>query len=276
MNVNMYENPIYRENEETLRRFGYLFADPVSGFLACGWEGKGKMLEPAQILEAALDALTAKDLNGTTVLVTAGPTREEIDPVRFVSNHSSGKMGYALARAARQRGARVILVSGPTALEQPWGVELVAVESAEEMRDAVLARAGECDVVIKAAAVADYRPRERAGDKVKKTGEEMTVPMVKNPDILRELGGRKRPGQILVGFAAETSSLEEHAAAKLAAKNLDLIVANDVSAPGAGFNVATNIVTLLFRDGRREKLPLLAKETVAGEILDRIATLRQG
>lgn len=275
MNVNMYENPIYRENEEKLRRHGHLFADPVSGFLACGWEGKGKMLEPSMILESAVAALSPKDLAGTTVMVTAGPTREELDPVRFISNHSSGKMGYALARCAWMRGARVVLVSGPTSLSPPFGVEFMGVESAVEMRDAVLARAGESDVVIKAAAVADYRPRERAGGKLKKGGEEMVVELVKNPDILRELGAAKRGGQLLVGFAAETADLEANAAVKLAEKNLDMIVANDVSEPGAGFNVDTNIVRLLYRDGSREQLPMLSKDEVAQTILDRIVTLRR-
>jgi len=276
MNVNMYENPIYRENEEKLRRLGYLFAEPVSGFLACGWEGKGKMQDPSLILEAAVAALTAKDLAGRTVLVTAGPTREELDPVRFISNHSSGKMGYALARAAWRRGARVVLVSGPTALTPPFGVELVPVESAAEMHAAVLERAAVCDVIIKSAAVADYRPKERAGDKLKKRREEMVVELVKNPDILRELGGAKRPGQLLVGFAAETADLEANAALKLETKNLDMIVANDVSAPGAGFNVDTNLVRLLYRDGGREVLPLLAKDEVADAVLDRVARLLGG
>ncbi|HZV81083.1 MAG TPA: bifunctional phosphopantothenoylcysteine decarboxylase/phosphopantothenate--cysteine ligase CoaBC [Geobacteraceae bacterium] len=274
MNVNMYENPLYRENEEKLRRHGYLFVDPVSGYLACGWEGKGKMQEPALILEAAVAAVSAQDLAGVTVMVTAGPTREEVDPVRFVSNHSSGKMGYALARAAWRRGARVLLVSGPTALAPPFGAELIPVESAREMREKVLERAGLCDVIIKAAAVADYRPRERAGDKLKKTGEEMVIELVKNPDILRELGGAKLPGQLLVGFAAETADLEANATVKLREKNLDMIVANDVSAPGAGFGVDTNIVRLLYRDGTKEDLPLLAKDEVASAILDRIVALR--
>jgi len=275
MNVNMYENPIYRENEAKLRRYGYLFAEPVSGFLACGWEGKGKMQEPVLILESAEAALCRKDLAGTTVLVTAGPTREELDPVRFISNHSSGKMGYALARCAWMRGARVVLVSGPTALPAPFGVEFIAVESAVEMRGAVLARAGECDVIIKAAAVADYRPRVRAEGKLKKKGEEMVVELLKNPDILRELGAAKRPGQLLVGFAAETDDLETNATVKLEEKNLDMIVANDVSTPGAGFNVDTNIVRLLYRDGTGEQLPMLSKEEVAEIILDRIVTLRR-
>lgn len=273
MNVNMYDNPLYRENEDKLRRHGYLFAEPVTGYLACGWEGKGKMQDPALILEEAIAALTVNDLAGKTVLVTAGPTREELDPVRFISNHSSGKMGYALAGAARRRGARVILVSGPTALQPPCGVEFIAVESAAEMRAAVLKHFPGCDVTIKAAAVADYRPKERAGDKLKKRGEEMVIELVKNPDILRELGERKRAGQLLVGFAAETADLEANATIKLTEKNLDLIVANDVSASGAGFNVDTNIVRLLFRDGAKEELPLLPKDQVAAVILDRIVAL---
>jgi len=273
MNVNMYDNPLYRENEDKLRRHGYLFVEPVTGFLACGWEGKGKMQEPALILEEAIAALTPGDLAGKTVLVTAGPTREELDPVRFISNHSSGKMGYALAREARRRGARVVLVSGPTALQPPCGVEFVTVESAAEMRAAVLSSFADCDVIIKAAAVADYRPKERAGDKLKKRGAEMVIELVKNPDILRELGERKRAGQLLVGFAAETADLEANATLKLTEKNLDLIVANDVSASGAGFNVDTNIVRLLFRDGSKEDLPLLPKDQVAAVILDRISAL---
>jgi phosphopantothenoylcysteine decarboxylase/phosphopantothenate--cysteine ligase len=276
MNVNMYENRLYRENEEKLRRHGYLFADPVSGYLACGWEGQGKMQEPGLILETAVAALSPKDLAGVTVMVTAGPTMEEIDPVRFISNHSSGKMGYALARAAWRRGARVVLVSGPTALTPPFGAEFIPVENASQMREAVLARAPECDVIIKAAAVADYRPRERAGDKLKKRSEEMAVELVKNPDILRELGHVKPSGQLLVGFAAETADLDAHATAKLTGKNLDMIVANDVSAPGAGFGVDTNIVRLLYRDGTKEELPLLSKEEVAAAILDRVVTLRRG
>jgi phosphopantothenoylcysteine decarboxylase/phosphopantothenate--cysteine ligase len=274
MNVNMYENAIYRENEEKLRRLGYRFADPVSGFLACGWEGKGKMQEPDLIVESALDALAPKDLAGLTIMVTAGPTREEIDPVRFISNRSSGKMGYALARAAQRRGARVILVSGPTALAPPVGVEFTAVNSAREMHDAVMEKFAGCDAVIKSAAVADYRPKERAGDKQKKQGVNMTLELVKNPDILEKLGSLKKPGQLLVGFAAETTAVDKNAGLKLEAKNLDLIVANDVSQPGAGFDTDTNIVRLLYRDGRREELPLLTKNAVADEILNRVIDLR--
>lgn len=275
MNVNMYENPIYRENEEKLRRHGYLFADPVQGYLACGWEGKGKMLEPAQILEEAQSALSPKDLAGLKILVTAGPTREEIDPVRFISNHSSGRMGYALAGAARARGAEVTLVSGPVSITPPHGVALVNTDSAEEMRNAVITIAGRFDVIIKAAAVADYRPAAREDQKIKKKSVGESLVLSRTGDILAELGKVKRPEQTLVGFAAETENLQENAAAKLQAKNLDMIVANDVSAEGAGFNVGTNIVRIIYRDGRSEELPILPKEAVAKEILDRVAALRR-
>ena len=274
MNVNMYQNPIYKENEERLRRHGYLFVEPARGLLACGWEGEGKLQDPEVILEEARSALSAKDLAGERVLVTAGPTREEIDPVRFISNHSSGKMGYALARAARRRGAQVTLVTGPTCLPFPWGVDTVAVSSAEEMRADVLARFEESSIVIKAAAVADYRPETRSGEKIKKETAPLAVSFVKNPDILAELGQRKGT-QTIVGFAAETGSLLENAAKKLTAKNVDMIVANDISMPGAGFNVDTNIVKLLYRDGRVEELPLLEKEELADRILDRVAALRR-
>ncbi len=275
MNVNMYENPLYQDNEAKLKRHGYHFAAPVTGWLACGWEGNGKMQEPAVIVEAALNLLTAKDLDGIKILVTAGPTREEIDPVRYITNHSSGKMGFAIARAARLRGASVTLVSGPVAIAPPFGVELIKTESAAEMQSAVIACAPDCDVIIKAAAVADYRPIERAGQKIKKQTGEVGIYLVKTADILAELGMMKRGGQILVGFAAETENLADNAAAKLQAKNLDMIVANDVSAAGAGFNGDTNIVRFFWRSGKSEELPLMAKEKVAGEILDRIILLRQ-
>jgi phosphopantothenoylcysteine decarboxylase/phosphopantothenate--cysteine ligase len=273
MNVNMYQNPLYRANEERLGAHGFRIVDPVRGELACGWEGEGKMQQPAVILEEALRLLAPQDLSGETVLVTAGPTREELDPVRFISNHSSGKMGYAIARAARLRGARVILVSGPVCLPPPHGVETVCVESAEEMRQVAMGRLAESSIIIKAAAVSDYRPAERAGEKVKKTGETLTLGLVKNADILQQLG-KVKGDRILVGFAAETEKLREHAAEKLATKNLDLIVANDVGKAGAGFNVDTNIVTLLYRDGRQEELPCMAKDDLAWQLLDRICSLR--
>ncbi|MCM2357967.1 MAG: bifunctional phosphopantothenoylcysteine decarboxylase/phosphopantothenate--cysteine ligase CoaBC [Geobacteraceae bacterium] len=274
MNVNMYTNPSYKENEARLKERGYQFVEPAKGLLACGWEGEGKLQEPQVIFEEVVAALTPKDLAGESFLVTAGPTREEIDPVRFVSNHSSGKMGYAMARAARRRGAAVVLVTGPTCLAAPWGVETVAVESAREMLEVVLAKAGASTIIIKAAAVADYRPQQRAVEKIKKTDAPLVLELVKNPDILGELGKFKGE-RLLVGFAAETGSLLENAAKKLTEKNLDMVVANDISQEGAGFNVDTNIVKLLFRDGSLEELPLMGKDELADVILDRVAALRQ-
>jgi phosphopantothenoylcysteine decarboxylase / phosphopantothenate---cysteine ligase len=273
MNVNMLTNPIYKENEEKLRRFGYLFESPVSGSLACGWEGEGKLASPEAIFEGAVAALTEKDLSGRTILITAGPTREEIDPVRYISNHSSGKMGYALARAARRRGAQVLLVSGPTALEKPDGVLVVNVTSAVEMQSEVMAHAAECDVVVKAAAVADYRPLVRSGTKIKKTDDSATIELVKNPDILAGLGGMGggvKPRPFLVGFAAETDALAENASKKLREKNLDMIVANDVSQSDAGFNVDTNRALLFFKDGSSCECGLMTKDQLAVAILDHI------
>ncbi len=269
MNTNMYCNPIYRENEEKLRRLGYLFADPVSGQLACGWEGEGKLQDPAIILEEAICALSRKDLAEERVLVTAGPTREELDPVRYLSNHSSGKMGYALARAARRRGARVTLVSGPVCFQEPYGVETISVVSASEMREAVLSRFGVSTIVIKAAAVADYRPETRAGSKIKKSEGKMVIELAKTDDILAEIG-RLKKGQFIAGFAAETEDLAGNALKKLGEKNLDMIVANDVTREGAGFAVDTNIVKLISSDGRIEDLPLMSKESLADIILDRV------
>ncbi|HTP64722.1 MAG TPA: bifunctional phosphopantothenoylcysteine decarboxylase/phosphopantothenate--cysteine ligase CoaBC [Geobacteraceae bacterium] len=274
MNVNMYQNPAYRENETRLKGRGVLFVEPARGLLACGWEGEGKLQEPQVIFAAAMAALSPKDLAGEKVLVTAGPTREEIDPVRFISNHSSGRMGYALAVAARRRGAEVTLVSGPTSLDEPCGVTVQHVVSAAAMRDAVLAGATASSIIIKAAAVADYRPAVRAATKIKKSGGKQLLELVRNPDILAELG-KKKGKRILVGFAAETGDLLKNAGKKLAEKNLDMVVANDVSIPGAGFNVATNIVKLLYRDGRVEDLPIMEKEELADVILDRIVEMKR-
>jgi phosphopantothenoylcysteine decarboxylase/phosphopantothenate--cysteine ligase len=269
MNVNMLTNPIYQENEQKLRRLGYLFEAPVCGSLACGWEGEGKLASPETIFEGAVAALTAKDLAGRTILITAGPTREEIDPVRYISNHSSGKMGYALARAAWRRGAQVLLISGPTALAKPDGVHVIPVTSAVEMQGEVMARVAECDVVIKAAAVADYRPLVRNSTKIKKKADSVTIELVKNPDILAGLGGmEQRP--FLVGFAAETDALAENAAKKLKEKNLDMIVANDVSQSDAGFNVDTNRALLFFKDGSSILCGLMSKDQLAGTILDQV------
>jgi phosphopantothenoylcysteine decarboxylase/phosphopantothenate--cysteine ligase len=274
MNVNMYQNPLYQENEARLRRHGYYFIDAESGSLACGWEGSGRLANPERIFDEVCAVLAPNDLAGETILITAGPTREELDPVRYITNHSSGRMGYDLARAARHRGARVILVSGPTCLEPPPGVELIRIESACQMHEAVMAQVVDCSVVIKAAAVADYRPVLRNGEKLKKQGDRLQLELEKNPDILAELGQlERRP--LLVGFAAETTNLHAHAAAKLTAKNLDMIVANDVSQEGAGFHVTTNIARLLYRDGRTEALDLMSKPQLAELILDRIQELRQ-
>lgn len=275
MNVNMYENRIYQRNEGILREAGYHLVEPDCGYLACGWEGKGKMPAPATIVELAAAFLVPKDLLGETILVTAGPTREAIDPVRYISNHSSGKMGYAIAREAQQRGARVILISGPVAIPAPVGVELVNVVTAEEMRQAVLAHLEAVTVVIKAAAVADYRPAEVSGTKIKKSSDNlMTLPLIKNADILAEIGANKG-GRLVVGFAAETTDLLENARKKLLSKNLDMIVANDITEDGAGFDVETNRVRFLLPDGAIENLPLLDKSEVARRILDRIALLRE-
>ncbi len=274
MNVNMCTNPLYRENEEKLRRHGYRFVAPVKGMLACGWEGEGKLQDPAVIVEEAVCTLSRQDLAGERVLVTAGPTLEEIDPVRFVSNHSSGKMGYAIARAARRRGAEVVLVAGPTCLDDPWGIETVHVCSAADMRDAVMERVAASTVIVKAAAVADYRPRSRAAGKIKKSADALVLELEKNPDILAEVGGVKGD-RVLVGFAAETGELVENARKKLTGKNLDLVVANDIGQPGAGFHVDTNIAKLLYRDGRVEELPLMGKDEMAKIILDRVAELRK-
>ncbi len=275
MNVNMWENPIYRQNEEKLKGFGYRFMEPATGLLACGWEGKGKLPDPQAIFEETVALLSPDDLNGETVLVTAGPTREELDPVRYLSNYSSGKMGYAIASAARNRGARVILVSGPTCLAAPCGVEIHQVASARQMREAVLAQAEAATIIIKAAAVADYRPAQAAAQKIKKSDAGMSLVLEKNPDILAELGGIKG-NRVLVGFAAETADLIANARKKLTEKNLDLIVANDVSQPGAGFDVDTNIVRLLFPDGTVEEFPQMSKDEVAHRLLDRVAALRKG
>lgn len=273
MNVNMWENSICTDNRQRLQNNGYRILDPISGMLACGWEGKGKLPEPAAIFTETLELLTPNDLAGRTVLISAGPTREEIDPVRFISNYSSGKMGYAIAAAARQRGARTILVSGPTCLPQPHGVERIDVTSAQQMRTAMLNHAPQADIIIKAAAVADYRPATRADKKIKKSDDlDMILALEKTPDILAEIGEDKGRA-ILVGFAAETENLLDNAAAKLEQKNLDLIVANDISQEGAGFDVDTNIVRLLYRGGRIEELPLMTKEAVANQLLDRILGL---
>ncbi|MCD6581746.1 MAG: bifunctional phosphopantothenoylcysteine decarboxylase/phosphopantothenate--cysteine ligase CoaBC [Desulfuromusa sp.] len=272
MNSNMYDNPIYQRNQKCLADSGYHILEPVSGSLACGWEGKGKLPDPAIIFAAAESVLAPKDLLGCHILVTAGPTREEIDPVRYISNYSSGKMGFAIAAAAQQRGAQVTLIAGPTNLTVPVGVRCVPVFSADEMRTAVFTHLDNIDVVIKAAAVADYRPVDRSVQKMKKTADKLTLKLEKNLDILAELG-QKKGALVLVGFAAETERLLVHAAEKLQKKNLDLIVANDITRDGAGFDGDTNIVKFLSADGQVEELEQMSKKEVARQLLDRVVPL---
>ncbi len=275
MDADMYRHPAVQENLETLRRRGVRIVGPASGELASGIVGPGRLSEPAEIVAAAEAILLARqDLKGQVVLVTAGPTQEPVDPVRFLSNRSSGRMGFAVAEAARDRGARVILVAGPTELAPPAGVEVVRVGTAEEMREAVLGRFAQTTVVVKAAAVADYRPAQARPRKLKKQEAALRLDLEPTPDILGELGKRKK-GQVLVGFAAETDDVVANARDKLAKKNLDLILANDVGAPGAGFGVETNRVTIVNRAGVAEALPLLSKREVAERVLDRVAALLQ-
>ena len=269
MNTGMWNNPATRANLAKLRDYGYYFIEPTTGRLACRTEGVGRVADVATIFAAIQEMLARSDSwRGRRVLVTAGPTREPLDPVRFLSNRSSGKMGYAVAEAARIRGAEVTLISGPTALSQPGGMTFVRVETAAQMRDAVLTHAVQADVVIAAAAVADYRPAEMAAQKIKKGTERPALDLTENDDILALLGGQKRPGQILVGFAAETENLLANARRKMEAKNLNWIVANDVTAEGAGFDGDTNIVTLIGKQGQEISLPLLTKREVAERIWD--------
>ena len=273
MNSRMYENPATRQNIATLRERGAHIIEPDSGHLACGTTGPGRLPEPASLVASLEDFFRrGQSLTGKTILVTAAGTVEPIDPVRYIGNRSSGRMGYAIAAEAAARGAAVTLVSGPSALTPPAGLRrFLPVETAAQMREAVLAEFPGTDIVIKAAAVADYRPVETARNKIKKDAGEITLRLEKNPDILWELGQRKKPGQILVGFAAETENLLAYARAKLEKKNLDFIVANDVTKPGAGFNTETNLARLMSRDGAVEEFPLLSKRELAARILDRIA-----
>ncbi|MGB4125269.1 MAG: bifunctional phosphopantothenoylcysteine decarboxylase/phosphopantothenate--cysteine ligase CoaBC [Dethiobacteria bacterium] len=272
MNEQMYLHPAVQENLARLRKHGCQIMEPASGELACGVSGKGRMPEPRQIAAFVRAVLTGKDYQGVRALVTAGPTREPLDPVRFISNRSTGLMGYAIARALVERGAEVILVSGPTALPCPAGAEPVVVETAEQMYTAVVERFEECDLVIKAAAVADYRPAAAAEQKLKKESSRTMLELQPNPDILEELGRRKGE-RILVGFAMETEQAEVHAREKLQRKNLDLIVLNDLTVPGAGFASLTNQVCIINREGQAENLPMMPKELLAHRILDRVRPL---
>lgn len=289
MNTNMYENAITQQNLHTLQERGCHIIDPAAGHLACGTSGVGRMPEPQELVEILADFFaTGKepaepdeadysqhlaeglDFSGVNILVTAAGTREPIDPVRYIGNRSSGKMGYAIAEAARDLGANVTLISGPSALTPLAGVNFFKVESARDMRRLVLENFPESQIVIKAAAVADYRVKNVADHKIKKNDEELTLVLEKNPDILKELGQKKQKGQVLVGFAAETQNLIQYAQSKLEKKNLDMIVANDVSKPQAGFNVDTNLIKLLKRDGSIEELPLMSKKDLAYIILNHV------
>ncbi|MGB9792412.1 MAG: bifunctional phosphopantothenoylcysteine decarboxylase/phosphopantothenate--cysteine ligase CoaBC [Thermacetogeniaceae bacterium] len=273
MNVGMYENPIFQRSMSFLKKEGYYFVEPDEGRLACGASGKGRLASLEKIVAVVDSVFSSKsDLCGKRVIVTAGPTREPLDPVRFLSNYSSGKMGYALAEEARERGACVTLISGPVNLEPPRGVDVVYIETAEEMFDAVKKYFETADVVIKAAAVADFKPAVREKEKIKKDRDVLTVELRRTPDILQYLGENKK-NQVLVGFAAETSDLLENAREKLKQKNLDLIVANDLTEEGAGFGVDTNIVTLIFPDGRITKLPKMTKRELARVIIDEVVKI---
>ena len=270
MNTRMYENPVTQDNLAALRRYGWEVAEPASGHLACGAEGKGRLPEPEQLLELCLHAVAReKDLRGKRVLVTAGPTREALDPVRYLTNRSSGRMGYAIAKAAARRGAEVTLVSGPTALPRPGYMEIVDVESAREMYEAVTSRAPDMDIIIKAAAVADYRPADVAEDKIKKKDGDLSIPLERTLDILAALGQNKREGQFLCGFSMETRDLIENSRKKLTKKNLDMVAANNVKVEGAGFGVETNVLTLITAEGEKE-LPLMSKDAAADALLDAI------
>lgn len=294
MNTNMYEKAITQQNLHTLQERGCHIIEPAAGHLACGTSGVGRMPEPQELVEILADFFatgkeTAEtdevdsrqklaeglDFSGVNILVTAAGTREPIDPVRYIGNRSSGKMGYAIAEAARDLGANVTLISGPSALPPLAGVNFFKVESARDMRRLVLENFPESQIVIKAAAVADYRVKNVADHKIKKNDEELTLVLEKNPDILKELGQKKQKGQVLVGFAAETQNLIQYAQSKLEKKNLDMIVANDVSKPQAGFNVDTNLIKLLKRDGSIEELPLMSKKDLAYIILNHVMKIYQ-
>ncbi|MFW5854378.1 MAG: bifunctional phosphopantothenoylcysteine decarboxylase/phosphopantothenate--cysteine ligase CoaBC [Thermodesulfobacteriota bacterium] len=270
MNTHMYQHPSVQRNLDRLKTDGHRVLEPGAGQLACGTVGPGRLPEPEQILDRLIARLTPKDLAGKRVLVTAGPTREFIDPVRFISNPSSGKMGFAVAAAAEHRGAEVTLVTGPTRLSDPADIRTIRVVSAREMAEAVFDHFEAADIIIKTAAVSDYSPRETADHKIKKGAEEMDLVLQKNIDILRTLGGRKRPNQFLAGFAAETQDLRENACKKMVEKNLDLIVGNLVGNPDSGFSADTNRVTLFYPNREKEPLEIMDKASVAHRILDRI------
>ena len=274
MNTRMYENPITQDNMDILRKYGFRIIEPAVGHLACGDTGAGKLPSETLLLECILDVIAMeKDMKGLHVLITAGPTMEAIDPGRFISNHSTGKMGYALARVCRRRGAEGTLVSGKPNLEAPYGVTLVPVTSAQDMFEAVSSRAKEQDMIIKAAAVADYRPVTVAENKIKKSPGDMSIALERTTDILAWLGEHRREGQVLCGFAMETEHMVEHAKEKLTRKHVDMIAANNVKVAGAGFGTDTNVVTLITEDGV-EELAKMSKEEVASRIVDALLRIR--
>ena len=273
MNTKMFENPVTQDNLDILRRYGWEVIAPASGRLACGAVGTGKLPEPEQLLQHILRQIALPhDLAGKCVLVTAGPTQEALDPVRYLTNHSTGKMGYALARMAMLRGAEVTLISGPVSIQPPPFVEVVNVVSAQEMFEAVSARRNWADFIFKAAAVADYTPAQYADDKIKKKDGDLSIPLKRTQDILNYLGGHRRPGQVLCGFSMETRDMLENSRAKLEKKNVDMICANNLKVAGAGFGTDTNVMTVITRDGA-EELPLMSKEDAAARILDIAAAL---
>jgi len=269
MNVHMFENPIVQKNMKTLADLGFNIITPDSGYLACGYTGKGRLPEPERLVEEVKRKLSKKDLKNKKVVITAGPTRESLDPVRFLSNYSSGKMGYALAKAASYRGAEVKLISGPSAVEVPLGVELAQIETAEEMKEAVFAEYKNADLVIMAAAVSDYRSQEIMTEKIKKSGENLVLKLERTTDILAELGKNKKSSQLLVGFAAESENLLENAQKKLSKKQADYIIANDISNQSIGFGSDKNQVSILSKEGI-VKLPTADKEKLAHQILNYI------
>lgn len=274
MNTNMFENPIVQDNMKILEKYGYEVISPAVGYLACGDTGAGKMPEPELLLEYILQEIACeKDMKGLKVLVTAGPTQEAVDPVRYITNHSTGKMGYAIAKVCARRGADVTLVCGPTALEKPWFVNTVDVKSAKEMYEAVTGHAAEQDIIIKAAAVADYRPKTVSSEKMKKKDGELTLELERTDDILAHLGQNKRTGQFLCGFAMETEDLIENARQKLKKKHVDMIVANSLRVEGAGFGGDTNVVTMITED-EEISLGKMSKEETASQIIDKILAAR--
>lgn len=278
MNVHMYNHPVVQENIARLKSFGYHFIEPSEGYLACGYVGKGRLEEPEIIVEHVKTFFVQNKqqfLRGKTVLISAGPTREKIDPVRYLSNYSSGKMGYAIAEVAQHLGANVILISGPVSMKPPVGVQIIRVESAEEMYEAVLQYFDEADIVIKSAAVSDYRPKKIFQQKMKKQSQELVIELERTVDILAELGKRKN-AQFLIGFAAETNHVEEYAKQKLLSKNADMIVANNVMQEGAGFGTDTNIVTFYKANNEKKQFPKLTKHEVAYEILKEAYEAKKG